>query len=664
MESGDRPQSEQDGTTSSFLNPSNFQHAVQQATAIPPTQQIPSQSAQPSIASAGRTCAASKRAQYNAANAADEAAQHEIQRFEDPAEPNPRDKGDTEFTATNKQRKKAPKNGRFMDFLWVEHADAKMNTASKNTKTNQAPPVPASNPIQSHSASIPSPSILAPPTPFSTATSSTHSQLYLSPYPQPTTSPYFTTSPATIGHHLGPQPTLSYQPSYPTAVTVGPVPFVGDAPRPSAAPPSSVVPMGIWSHSSSPHGGLLDGGFPVNPSMPPGSVPASAIPAQLPPGLLLQGTPLGGFTSDDEEDNDDILRPFSPVLQLTTSHLSLGSQASTHAHNSTPPNTGDTTDSRQSSEAPEQDDVLEVLRSKARRCRRPHSRLAPASGDSSTMQASLEKIDADPTNLYAYTDQERPLLHLARVIYGAMLVTKEAMPSSATARAFQTEAYHEAGRLVTSIPPTLPSTPSNTILRLIAKHASASRGRLKVAALNAVLLDYGIKADLRADPSVIASRVARLLERKNFTYREVTAEGRTGIFRNPAIANVLINTLFRNRKSEGVLVKHLFLPLIPEGAIFMACTVIKHALDMWSTGVKVSKDFSNDHVRHQVWIRHRTTWFDYIERKGEAGEKYAQETREMITVQIRAVLDGLNPTSSQPMSLSDGESFFDENDGD
>lgn len=84
------------------------------------------------------------------------------------------------------------------------------------------------------------------------------------------------------------------------------------------------------------------------------------------------------------------------------------------------------------------------------------------------MQASLEKIDADPTNLYAYTDQERPLLHLARVIYGAMLVTKEAMPSSATARAFQTEAYHEAGRLVnTGIPPTLPSTPSNTILRLV-----------------------------------------------------------------------------------------------------------------------------------------------------------------------------------------------------
>lgn len=58
----------------------------------------------------------------------------------------------------------------------------------------------------------------------------------------------------------------------------------------------------------------------------------------------------------------------------------------------------------------------------------------------------------------------------------------------------------------------------------IAKHASASRGRLKAAALNAVLLDYGIKADLRADPSVIASRVAQLLERKNFTYREVTAE--------------------------------------------------------------------------------------------------------------------------------------------
>lgn len=55
---------------------------------------------------------------------------------------------------------------------------------------------------------------------------------------------------------------------------------------------------------------------------------------------------------------------------------------------------------------PEEDDVLEALRTKARRRRRPQSRIAPTNGDPSSTQASLEKIDADPTNLYAYTDQE------------------------------------------------------------------------------------------------------------------------------------------------------------------------------------------------------------------------------------------------------------------
>lgn len=156
----------------------------------------------------------------------------------------------------------------------------------------------------------------------------------------------------------------------------------------------------------------------------------------------------------------------------------------------------------------------------------------------------MEKIDADPTNLNAYNDQERPFLHLVRVVYGAMLVTREAMPSPGTARNFQLEAYEEAGKLLkTGIPTTLPSRPSNLILRLvsltgisavwvdltclmvpqIAKHGSASRGRLKTAALNAVLTEYGIREG-RADPTTIASRVAHLLDRKNFTFREITAE--------------------------------------------------------------------------------------------------------------------------------------------
>lgn len=58
----------------------------------------------------------------------------------------------------------------------------------------------------------------------------------------------------------------------------------------------------------------------------------------------------------------------------------------------------------------------------------------------------------------------------------------------------------------------------------IAKHASASRGHLKAAALNVVICDYGIKGDGRADAAAIAGRVAHLLDRKNFTYREVSAQ--------------------------------------------------------------------------------------------------------------------------------------------
>ncbi|KIO16571.1 hypothetical protein M407DRAFT_12751 [Tulasnella calospora MUT 4182] len=446
------------------------------------------------------------------------------------------------------------------------------------------------------------------------------------------------------------------QPGYPNLVPTAAVPT--EMTRSSAVPPSSVVPMAIWSHSASPHGGSLDAT----------TTPSSAVQHQAPlaSGLLQTDA---GFAS--EEDDDDILTPFSPVIQPTSLQPApSSSQASQqlHVHRTILPESStdanSNTSSRQSSEVPEEDDVLEALRTKARRRRRPQNRIALANTDPSNAQASLEKIDADPTNLYAYSDQERPILHLARVLYGALLVTKEAMPNLATARAFQIEAYHEAGRILnTGIPSTLPGSPSNTILRLIAKHASAIRGRLKTAALNALILDYGIKGDGR-DTTAIASRVADLLNRKNFTYREVTAQGRAGIFRNPAIANVLLGTLFRDRESEGVLAKHLFLPLIPEGAIFMACTAIEHALEMWSTGVKVSRDFSNDHARRQIWTRHKNTWYDYIERKGEAGANYAQETREMITSQIRSVLDGLNPISSQSATVSDAESFFDDADAD
>lgn len=241
------------------------------------------------------------------------------------------------------------------------------------------------------------------------------------------------------------------------------------------------------------------------------------------------------------------------------------------------------------------------------------------------------------------------------------------MPLPGKALKFQLEAYEEAGRLLKQgRPPTLPLKPDSRHLRLIAKHGPTARGRLKTAALNAIVNDYGIK-DGRAEPAVVAIRVGKLLDRKNFTFRECTEEGqRAGIFRHPAIANVLISTLFRDRDSDGVLVKHLFLPLIPEEAIFMACIAIEHALEMWSSGVKVPKDFTNDFAHRAQWNRHKATWHDHIKRKGEQGEAYARETREIITSQIRAILDGLAPTPGAAASKTSAEpeSFFDKQDGD
>ncbi|KIO20857.1 hypothetical protein M407DRAFT_29520 [Tulasnella calospora MUT 4182] len=87
---------------------------------------------------------------------------------------------------------------------------------------------------------------------------------------------------------------------------------------------------------------------------------------------------------------------------------------------------------------------------------------------------------------------------------------------------------------------------------------------------------------------------------------------------------------------------------------------------MWSSGVKVPKDFTNDFAHRALWNRHKATWHDHIKRKGEQGEAYAWETREIITSQIRAILDGLAPVPGAAASktLAEPESFFDEQDGD
>lgn len=69
---------------------------------------------------------------------------------------------------------------------------------------------------------------------------------------------------------------------------------------------------------------------------------------------------------------------------------------------------------------------------------------------------------------WIYNEHERPFLHLARVVYSALLVTREAMPLPGKALKFQLEAYEEAGRLLKQgRPPTLPLKPDSRHLRLV-----------------------------------------------------------------------------------------------------------------------------------------------------------------------------------------------------
>ncbi|KIO27602.1 hypothetical protein M407DRAFT_7194 [Tulasnella calospora MUT 4182] len=351
------------------------------------------------------------------------------------------------------------------------------------------------------------------------------------------------------------------------------------------SPAISTVPMGLWSNSSSLHGQILTATFHpsspiINPTPPtnPGFNQFALTPT---PGGAHQESTYG--ESDEEDEDEDGEDEFASISLSAPTNPPAGAISDSLGAHVTPARHLDQafTQTGQFQEATntvtsqselngadvltgDDDDALESLRNKTKRRRQPHTHLGNA-GAPDSEQAPLDRLDADLTNLNAYNEHERPFLHLARVVYSALLVTREAMPLPGTALKFQIEAYEEAGRLLKQgRPPPLPLKPDSRHLRLIAKHGPTTRGRLKTAALNTI--------DGRAEPEVVAMWVGRLLDRKNFTFRECTEEGqRAGIFRHPAIANVLISTLFRDRDSDGVLVKHWFLPLIPEEAIFMAC---------------------------------------------------------------------------------------------
>lgn len=223
----------------------------------------------------------------------------------------------------------------------------------KNTKSAHGPRItstPVSSMPQSHLPAAPNPPPLFPPT-LPTNPSAT-SQFHIPSYPGSATPTHFAAPPA-MAH---PQPGLPAiprsQPGYPNLVPTAPVPT--EMTRSSAAPPSSVVPMGLWSHSASPHGGSLDGAFFMTPPIPAITTPSAAVQHQAP----LASGPLqmdAGFAS--EEDDDDILTPFSPVVQpVSLQQAPSTSQASQQlrVHHTAPPesspDTNSNTSSRQSSE--------------------------------------------------------------------------------------------------------------------------------------------------------------------------------------------------------------------------------------------------------------------------------------------------------------------------
>lgn len=98
----------------SFLDPNTYSH-LQGSTQRAPSMSSPL--AQPFTSAAGRTRLASRRAQYNAAKAASEADQLEIQRFEDPAASN------QEIEAIQSMMEQGSRRRRVAEVRWIAIPD-------------------------------------------------------------------------------------------------------------------------------------------------------------------------------------------------------------------------------------------------------------------------------------------------------------------------------------------------------------------------------------------------------------------------------------------------------------------------------------------------------------------------------------------------------------
>ncbi|KIO20858.1 hypothetical protein M407DRAFT_29521, partial [Tulasnella calospora MUT 4182] len=483
-----------------FIDPNAYNHLQ---TAVQPAHPNTPSTMRPSASVAARTRHATRGSQINATTHVTEPGHIEIQRFEDPNAPDPGEKGDMEYEVPGKKKKKKGRT-----------RAAKIAPPTTQHNASQTPAAPVQ--------SLPTPSLSAPActnlpsslTAPRTSSSQSHFQSLASSSPlnyanqtvPPTTTQGYTTI---------------YAQPLPSTTSSG---TGGFAVLPS--PAISTVPMGLWSNSSSPHGQILTTTFhpssPIINPTPPANPGFNQFALTPTPGGVHQESMYGESDEEDEdEDGEDefasisLSAPTNPPAGAMSDSLGAHVTPARHldqAFTQTGPFQEATNTVTSQSElngadvlTGDDDNVLESLRNKTKRRRRPHTRLGNA-GAPDSEQAPLDRLDADLTNLNAYNEHERPFLHLARVVYSALLVTREAMPLPGTALKFQIEAYEEAGRLLKQGRPlTLPLKPDSRHLRLIAKHGPTARGRLKTAALNTIVNDYGIK-DGRAEPEVVAMR--------------------------------------------------------------------------------------------------------------------------------------------------------------
>ncbi|KAG8925359.1 hypothetical protein FRC01_010305 [Tulasnella sp. 417] len=417
-------------------------------------------------------------------------------------------------------------------------------------------------------------------------------------------------APVPTGNGIAPEPIidpalLNTPPPHPQthgAIHPQATPLSSNIPPISQAPP---LPTSVWSESLSPHGNITPSNFRI-------PQPSAAI---WPPTLNTMGA------------QPQYSSPFGVQSPLPQAVL-VDQSAQTLVHQSAP------------SGSPE--------------------------SDSEEQSVGLLTIEADPQNISSWPAPQQPLLLLARFEYGALLNTENGAPSPSALVRFQAEAY---SRAIASVSPSkrhgLPERPTPIILCCqIHKHCSAFRGRVKDAALAAVVNIYKIQENC-SSPAEVATKVHNLLHQANFIFREITEEGRAGPWRHPAITSVIINSTFGDQEAEGVLTKQRYLPLVPAPVIFLACTALQHALEMWSSGVKVRQPFKFDATRRSNYQVYKRNWDEYLEQWGEEGEEYMKETRELLTNQIRNVIDNVSEqgddNSGGPPSLNE-ISFFSDTD--